>query len=250
MSYSFAGRMRRTLNSLLRPLGVQLVRTHSWEEPRTYIPFKETLAAAKLAGQSVSDYIDTTYNVAGASQEAIEQMQKLGVFDQRIDRVCEIGPGSGRYLEKTMACCQPSHYEIYETADEWAQWLVRQYGVLLRLTDGNSLAATQSASIDLLQAHKVFSVMPFLTTMRYLGECVRVLRPGGKLVFDLITDECLDDATLERWLTTGPRAGTYPSVNSEQYVVRFLSVRDFRLDGKFVIAHKPGTARCFVFTKV
>ena len=87
MSYSFAGRMRRTLNSLLRPLGVQLVRTHSWEEPRTYIPFKETLAAAKLAGRSVSDYIDTTYNVAGASQEAIEQMQKLGVFDQRIDRV-------------------------------------------------------------------------------------------------------------------------------------------------------------------
>lgn len=249
MGDSLLGRMRSALNYLMRPIGFEVVRTHRWDEPRTYIPFKPTLAGAKKAGLSVGDYIDKTHNVLGTTQETMDQMQKLGVFDHTIDRVCEIGPGSGRYLEKTLTYCRPSHYEIYETAQDWAQWLIRQYPVVLRPTDGNSLSATQSASIDLLQAHKVFSVTPFLTTMRYLAECVRVLRPGGKLVFDLITDECMDDPALERWMATGPLAGTFPSVVSRQYAIRFFSTRGFRLDGEFRVAYMPGTSNYFVFTK-
>jgi len=43
-------------------------------------------------------------------------MKKLGVFDGEIERVCEIGPGTGRYLDKVLKLAKPTYCEIYETA--------------------------------------------------------------------------------------------------------------------------------------
>ena len=250
MSESYRRQIRRALNALLGELNLELVRKHSWEDPRTFIPFKETIKAAQASGLSVADYIDLTHNLPGATGATISEMVARGVFGPEIERICEIGAGSGRYLEQTLRVSTPKYYEVYETAVDWAQWLASKYGVTVQPTDGNSLASTPSASIDLLHAHKVFSVMPFLTTMRYFYEIVRVLKIGGKLVFDILDEQCMDDARLEAWTATGISSGTYPSFLPEEFTTRFFCTRGFELEGEFFIPHVPGITHYFVFSRV
>src|SRR5215472_8682170 len=87
-----------------------------------FIAFKETLEAAEAAGLPVGDCIDRNYvHHAGRSptEQTIDGMVALGVFDFPLHAICEIGPGSGRYLQRTIALGHPTHYEIYETATEW-----------------------------------------------------------------------------------------------------------------------------------
>lgn len=249
MKTSLKSVTHRKVNQLLHIVGIEVVRyQHHWDDPRSYIPFRETLHWAKLAGMTVGDYIDKTYNVSGATQETIDQMAALGVFTEQVHHVCEIGPGSGRYLEKTLAICHPSLYEIYETATDWAQWLPRQYPVILQPTDGVSLRATPTASVDLTQAHKVFPSTPFLVTCRYLLEMMRVTRKGGKIVFDVLTEKCLDDVTLTKWLNAGIAPSSYPNLLPEQYIFDFLERRGFTLVGSFFIPCAPGKTECMVFT--
>lgn len=239
-----------TINTTLGVVNLKAVPRHSWNDPQTYIPYRQTIEEARAAGMSVGDYIDKRHNVPGATQETIAQMQALGVFDTRIDRVCEIGPGSGRYLEKVMALCHPSRYEFYETAEEWASRLVREFGAIWQPTDSNTLSATTHGSIDLVHAHKVFSVTPFLTTLRYFNEMVRVTRIGGKVVFDIFDEACMDDATMQRWMNVGPRSGTFPAVLPRTLVLDFMTQRNLQLDGTFTITYTPGITTYYVFTRL
>jgi len=86
----------------------------------------------------------------------MDGLAALGVFIDLIEKVCEIGPDSGRYLEKTIARCRPQHCEIYETSPEWRNWLVQQFKVTARTCNGRDLAETESGSVGLVHAHKVF----------------------------------------------------------------------------------------------
>ena len=166
-----------------------------------------------------------------------------------LDRVCEIPPGSGRYLERTKAICKPSYYEIYETAKEWANWLVAQQGVVLQPTEGGTLAATPSASIYLVQAHKVFVCSPLLITFSYLLEMARVVRPGGMVVFDVMTEACIDEAAIQRWLAAHFAWGLYPSMCARKIVVDLLTGRGLSLVGSFLVPMKPGSTETLVFQR-
>ncbi|MGC5041162.1 methyltransferase domain-containing protein [Streptomyces sp. DT190] len=139
----------------------------------------------------------------GATQSTIDELRALGVFAAEPDTVLEIGPGSGRYLEKTLKECSPGRYEIYETAAPWADYLVDTFGVVAQPTAGCSLAPTPDGSIDLVQAHKVFNTLTFLGAARYFFEMARVTRPGGRIVFDVMTETCLDPATMRAWAARG-----------------------------------------------
>jgi len=225
------------------------IRPHNWDDPEQFLPFRETIEEARRAGLSLCDYIDKTHNKPGATQETIDQMAALGAFEDKIERVCEIGPGSGRYLEKTLEACNPVHYEVYETANSWAEYLVETYKVISRPTDGRSLPHTASESIDLIQAHKVLVCTPFLTTISYLSEMARVLRSGGKAVFDIVTEDCMDDAAVDTWLKARKTSGSYPNLLPKQYVVDYMANRGLSLDGSFHIPMEPGRTECLVFSK-
>lgn len=93
------------INKVLRIADLQLIR-HG-RKPQDFIPFHKTLLAAENAGLSVGDYIDNSFNVPGSTQLTIDRMRELGIFDEKIGRVCEIGTGSGCYLEKTINACLP-----------------------------------------------------------------------------------------------------------------------------------------------
>jgi hypothetical protein len=245
---------RRGVESLIRPYGYELTlkKDHDWDDYETFLPFQTTLAESAKAGLSVGDYVDLKHNVPGATQATIDQMAAHGVFEHKIESVCEIGPGSGRYLEKTLRACSPGRYEIYETAGNWANYLVAKYGVVLQPTDGSSLCHTASDSMDLVQALKVFVCTTFLTTCRYLTKMARVARVSARVVFDVITETCMDEQTVDRWITSrihDLRSGLYPAVVPKQHVIDFLGRRHLAFAGSFVVPMKPGKTECMVFVK-
>lgn len=241
---------RKSINSILNVAGYELTRQYGYfSDYKDYIPLKDTISNAKKAGLSVGDYIDLTHNVPGATQVTIDKMRELGVFETKIERVCEIGPGSGRYMEKTLQIVSPTYYEIYETSQEWQDWLVKEYDVVPQPTDGRSLAATPDKSIDLVHTHKVLPGQSSLVILNYLKEMGRVVKPNGKVVFDIVTEECMDEATLEKWFEGGGGYQSYPCLMAKQYAIDFLINQGLSFDGSFVVEMKPGVTQYLIFTK-
>ena len=172
------------------------------------------------------------------------RLAALGVFEPPTDRVCEIGPGSGRYLEKTMDACHPGYYEVYETSKGWAGYLAAEYGVHCRPCDGKTLRGTPSRSIDLVQAHKVFGGLLFPTVFSYLAEMARVSREGGRIVFDVISDTCIDEGTLSAWVNQGiERWNWVPQLMPRELVIHFMEARGAGLVGNFFSPLFPGQGR-------
>ncbi len=242
--------LARAINRAVSPLGIRIARSHDWGDPKQFLPFQETLAAAAEAGLSVADYVDVEHNVKGATQDTIDRMADLGVFSGPIETVVEIGPGSGRYLEKVVRKCSPSRYEIYETAELWADYLVDTYDIVRQTPDGCSLSATPAASADLVQAHKVFVVTPFVVTCRYWKEMLRVTRPNAHIVFDVVTEDCMDPETLQRWIDAGIDHGNYPAIVPKEYAKNFFTSQGAAFVGSFFIPMRPGKTEVLVFRKV
>jgi hypothetical protein len=232
-------------------LDVEVVRRrrHDWSDTRKFIPLHETVDAAEQAGLSVGDYIDNIMSkTPGATQATIDGMKQLGVFSQQVQTIVEIGPGSGRYLEKTVAACSPRRYEVYETAGPWASYIESKYDVLLQPTDGRSLKATPDSSADLVHAHKVFSSIPSLPTWMYWTEMSRVCRKAGYVVFDILTEACLDTAILRHWVNSGIENGAYPAAMPRTLALDYFESCGFDNVGTFLVPMGLGsTTEVFVF---
>ncbi len=249
---SLKSTIKGAVNRAVSPLGIEisLKNRHDWSDTASFIPLETTLKAARDAGLSVGDYIDGVMNkIPGATQATIDRMSELGVFSEEIKTVVEIGPGSGRYLEKTLQRCRPTRYEIYETAKPWADYVASMYPVIRNPTDGRSLASTATNSVDLIQAHKVFSGIPFLPTTRYWREMARVTRPGGFAVFDIVTEACMDPETVMHWASSELETGSYPAMMPREVAVSFFSTQGFRLSGSFFVPMGPGKTETFIFRK-
>lgn len=240
------------INSMLAPLDIAIVRktkTHDYSDTRNFIPLDQMLRAARQAGMSVGDYIDATFHVPGATQSVIDQMAEFGVFARPIEVVVEIGPGSGRYLEKTLALCSPSRIEIYETAKEWAAYLAEKYKVVVQPTDSFSMMPTADNSVDLVQAHRVFSTIPFAQTIRYWPEMIRVARPGAHIVFDIMSEQCLNVPILEKWIASETNNGSYPAVMPRNVVIEYFESREVSVVGSFLVPAEVGQVEVFIFKK-
>jgi hypothetical protein len=245
--------LKSAVNKSLAPVGLRIARTddHDWDDVRTFIPFEGTIEAARVAGMSVGDYVDTVLNgVPGSSQSTIDKIASLGVFAEPMRTVVEIGPGTGRYLEKTLKIARPSRYEIYETATPWASYLVKEYQVALQPTDGYSLSNTADNSADMVHAHKVFSGTPFMVTCCYWHEMARVIRPGGWAAFDVLTERCLTTDAIRIWAQSGIRNDAYPAAMPREVATRFFTGKGFTLAGSFIVPMPPGTTELLVFKKV
>ncbi|MEV5611168.1 methyltransferase domain-containing protein [Streptomyces sp. NPDC052225] len=252
MSTAVFGPWKTRVKRLLARTGYDIVRsTDNRGGVDDFLPFEATMRAARAAGMPVGDYLDEVMNgTPGATRSTIDELRGLGVFDAEPATVLEIGPGSGRYLERTLQECSPERYEIYETATPWADHLVRTYGAVARPTAECSLAPTPDDSVDLVQAHKVFNTLTFLGSVRYFFEMARVTRPGGRIVFDVMTETCLDPDTVRTWATKGGAGhDSYPAAMPRGTCVDLFSSLGCHLEASFLAPLGVGTTEVLVFVK-
>ena len=236
------------INFLLRPADVELVRRRVPSERNLhvlgYVSATATVKAAQKRGTSVCDYLEWLWNEPGITRAVVENMRKIGVFDTPIATVCEIGTGSGKFLEKTIACCRPKRYESYEPDREWSDWLQREYDIISQPADGYSLRHTSAGSVDLVHAHGVFVYLPFLTTYRYFREIARVAAHRAYVVFDIISEDCMDEATVNEWHCTDHN---FPVMLPRQYVINIFKSWGFFLRGEFSSRYDVGRSHYMVF---
>lgn len=227
---SLRRRAATSLNVALRPLRIQVVAGTSPDPAvRGYVSARKTLAEARRARLPVGTYIDQTFARPGATPEAVRAMIDIADL-QSCARVCEIGPGSGRYAEEVIKAFHPQAYEIYETARDWLPHLRHLPNVEIRNADGHTLGETADASVDLVHAHKVFVYLDFFATLGYLCEMARVVRPGGIVAFDLVTEPCLNDEIVLGW----SRRGTIYRPVPRDWIVEFLRRRELVLRGSHI----------------
>jgi SAM-dependent methyltransferase len=212
---------KNTVRNLLSRLGYRLVRVSSkarFSSPfgGAYIRCTEYTQRAAEKNMSVVAYIEQLWGAGDAVRAVVERMRANGCLNAPA-RLCEIGPGTGMYLEKIQALAPDAEYIIYETDNEWADSLQSRYKVTRRTPDGISLSDEPDASCDLVHAHGVFVYLSLTQTHRYLKEMIRVVRPGGFVVFDFYDAERFDLATIERWLANGwswPVVLAYPPIRA------------------------------------
>ncbi len=217
-----------------------------------YIHADETVAAAKARGLSLEEHTETLWNQRGHTRRVVEAMKEAGCFADCV-RMCEIGPGTGRYMARCLDLAAPAVCEFYELAGDWASWLETAHAprALRRSTDGFSLRETASTSCQLVMSHGVFVYVPLLTTFDYLQEAARVCSDGGFIVFDCFTEEEVAGEQLARWRASRWR---YAVVIPEQTLLDFCSslgfacISSFR-DSHFIDDSGEGKSRYFIFQK-
>ncbi len=245
METSFKRRMLNLANRLIRPLHIEIVPSMRADRPvDEYIPFHKTAAEAKKAGLTIPQYIEAVYAGAGTIQETIDRLAASGAICAGQKNICEVGPGSGRYLEHVLRVCQPEHYEIYETAADWRDYLAATYPVVAQPCDGRTLSATPDASMDLVHAHRVYNTIPLTLTLGYLFETMRITRPGGMVVLDIFSGESLDEPTARKWVESG---ALFPKFLDKQYVINLFASQGFRLVDSFFIGLQHGRTEYLVF---
>jgi len=238
---------RGGVNRVLRPFGVQIIRGHSSDPAiQPFLSARKTLAAARRAGMSVEDYIDRYSAAPGATVETVDALLRLADFREKVERVCEIGAGSGRYAARVIISEYPDTYEIYETAGDWLPRLRSLPNVVLQPADGHTLSATPSGSVDLVHAHKVFVYLPLVVTIGYLDEMARVVRPGGIVAFDVVNEDCLDDQMTKNWVSSG---ATLYGMISRSWLLERLAQHGLSLVGSHFVPLSGGRTELLVFRR-
>jgi len=238
--------IQNIINSILGLLKLRLIKSSHLNNSNNqgYISAQETVKNAHNEGLSVCDYVEKIWDQVGETQKVIDNMEKFGSFDKVSPVVCEIGAGTGRYMEKVIEKCAPAKYESYETATDWAEWLSTEYPIISQSNDGFSLSSTKDNSIDLFHVHGVFVYLPFFDSLRYFKEIDRVAKKNAIIVFDCMTENCLDNKTLNKWLES---EYNYPQILPEKYVFDFFQSGKYKLIGNFFTPYGQGKSKYFVF---
>lgn len=241
-------RVKELLGRLLAQKGfvIKRISESSNSSSLGYISAEETITAAKREGLSVCDYTEKLWGEQGTTQRVIEKMALYGVFAVKNPNVVEIGTGTGRYLEKVLQKCSPAKYESYETARDWAEWLQGKYQIVSHKADGITLRQTADRSANLVHAHGVFVYLPFLVSYRYWKEIWRTTKDDGIVVFDIISEDCLDDLTVDKWLKS---EHYYPCFLSKSFVVELFGKHGFSFVSAFMNHYGEGQSEYLVFIR-
>src|SRR5262249_14825088 len=143
-------RLRNLLLSALKKITSRLLNRYGYTITKAglgFIDAKSFTSAARKKGLSVSEYWESLRDdprKVGRPDLIIRKLQAVGILDS-VSTVCEIGTGTGRYLERVIGLAQPETYEVYETDRGWVEFLKSEYGGLNGCTlichpaDGNTL---------------------------------------------------------------------------------------------------------------
>jgi SAM-dependent methyltransferase len=196
-----APRLALLIDPFLRLFGQRLA-MYASRPGGGYIDYQKTAAAARAANLPIPSYVARMWGEEGLIEWIVDRIAAVVPLD-RCRTILEIGAGTGRTLDLVKARAKPATYEIYEPDRQWSAYLVEKYGVLDREADGVSLTPTATQSCDLVQAHGVFVYLPLGTAFRYFEEMIRVVRPGGWIVFDIFADDQVTLSFVQEWKRSG-----------------------------------------------
>lgn len=236
------------IKNIMSKMGYTIVRNGSKRKDNTlgYVSANKIVAGAKLQGLSICDYVEDLWHNKGGTQYVIDQMSECGVFANQSPVVVEIGAGTGRYMEKIFQKCKPNLYESYETAEDWAGYLQAAFPIVSHPADGLSLKYTAEKSAELVHAHGVFVYLPFLISYRYWKEIWRTTKIGGFIIFDIFSEDCLQQGLMEKWLES---EHSYPCFLSKDFTVSLFTAHGFALVKTFTHRYGEGKSEYLVFVR-
>jgi len=237
------------VNRLLGKTGYLIVKSSALStKKRYYIDCEQTVKCAKSEGLSVCDYVEKIWDQKGWTQKVVDEMRKYGCFNQ-VGKICEIGPGTGRYMEKILQFFSSYHieYVYYEIQDDWAEWLEKTYPVIKRNTDGYTLKSEADNSCILVHAHGVFVYLNLVHSFQYFKEMIRVTQPGGYIVFDFYPIEFYDIALIEKCIE---KKITYPVVLPAETIKSFFQKNECIYVGQFKNKHGADFSWYHIYQKM
>jgi ubiquinone/menaquinone biosynthesis C-methylase UbiE len=226
----------------LRPFGFEVRDRILSEKPEGFPGYLE---AAQRAGIDVNDYEETQLGWYPAK----DLLEATTFAHLRPDSVvCEVGPGTGRFSR----CIVPRIPNGQLHLVDHSPWMVRFLDsyfhgapqVHVQLGDGHSLPFSQEQWIDVVFVAGTMVALKLGTIQLYALDFARVLKPGGKVIFDYI-----DPTTADGWthLTTeGHRLADVYTYHAAQVIDRVFA--DAGFDG--FERQQLGKSTYFTATKV
>ena len=132
-------------------------------------------------------------------------------------RVCEVGVGTGRW-SRHIAKRVPLGSLTLVDKSPWVIRFVREYfahlkNVRAEICDGYSLPLSGPGNTDLVFSQGLFITLKLGHAFIYLKEFGRILKPGGRAIFDFIDPETPSGwAFLEREIARAPDVFAYHSL--------------------------------------
>lgn len=226
----------------LRPLGLEVRAVQPPPPDAQAWVFPYLVEQARLLGQDVNDYQDALdgWEPAATRFEAL-----LGRHLQPSSRVCEIGPGTGRWSRHVAARIPQGELHLVDHSAWLCEFLRGAFAsdprIRVHLNDGVHLEPLASGSLDLVYSVGTFVAMNLGVIKRYAHEIRRTLRPGGLAVLDYIdVGEPRGWDWLERQCANAEYAQIYTFHNRETLQ------RVFTAAGLAVVEETPATWSTFV----
>ena len=200
-----------------------------------YIDAKETISKAEAAGKTICEYVEEMWGEIGETDRILSELANLGVLSP-YEEVCEIGPGTGKFLERILLQTNPKKYHIYETDDGWAKYLEKTYNpkVIKHQADGRTLKGIKNQSCGLVTAFGVFVYLPALQVFGYFDEMVRICKEGGYIVFDFYQCDNWTTETVKKWQNEG---SLYPVLLPKRLILEYFELNGFHEIGNFRKKH-------------
>lgn len=238
--------IKRVIKKILALFGIEIRKVSSTIWDGGYLNAKQVINQSEKQNLSVCEYVEKLLKTEGQSKSVIDYLSKFNLFQESNYSVVEIGAGSGCFTQKTLEFISQKikAYEIYETNSDWARYLAQAYPVTLRVADGQSLTETPDQTIDFIHAHGVFVYTPFLITLRYLHEIVRVGSSRAIVMADFYTEDCMTEDTLNEWFSS---KWLYPTIMPKGYLCDFFERHQFTLIDSFTRSNSVGFSRYFIF---
>jgi SAM-dependent methyltransferase len=189
---SLKGAALRGANLLVRPFGYEL---RPWRIDEKSEGFVGYAAEAQRAGMDVNDWEEHALGWV----PALPVLERLVFPALRDDwRVVEVGPGTGRYSRHLAAWLTRGELRLVDHSP-WMVDFLRAYfranpRVSATLNDGYGLPFEENGWADLVFSAGTLVALKLGTIDLYARDFARVLKPGGRVIFDYI-----DPGTPEGW---------------------------------------------------
>jgi demethylmenaquinone methyltransferase/2-methoxy-6-polyprenyl-1,4-benzoquinol methylase len=177
----------------------QFVNQNAWHGPE---PLPNPLDVARLG--EIYSRTAAFYDGVVAGRQASAKLAALDLLDRTPgERFLEVGTGTAWALERLIARSGVEDAYASDVAtgmlDVARQRLAGDGGGPLLLADGRALPFAE-AGFDCLLNTYTFEVLPAGDIAAVIDECLRVLRPGGRIAVVNLTDgEGADAAMTEDW---------------------------------------------------